>query len=582
MAIDPKNHGRQLKHNWFIKNKLTWGNEYFVLKIIISVSIIQTIVQYAIIYIFYYFIDDIIDPIIGEIVTNVLFTINFGFPMIPGMYLFVKIFANKEIGNEEDYLGIGKELFAEMLFTLSIVIIATSIRLILIFYSPFWFDNGRYLYYLFNVATFIYLVGIYPKTLFEKGAKSNSKYCKWCNCKYCPIRSNMHTTQQVEQYQNTSNKSTPLLSMAATATIPHHGIHSPDQSGSVLSISSVFSIANKTSRSSNTNTNINSTRIGWKKIISTYDGYEALMNYLAKEFAMENLLFLQEYIQIKNVLKKYFGEIMNQLNKSNVYTKYKLKLPETNSNMNSIHYFPQSIIAQRLNNSLEKFLVDDIDIKDDKFDNSKTLIVCKHIILAFKSIYYKYIDDSDAIFMINVSSPSRNKVTKLLDADYYLDHQQDQSDIISPSIDFEENSKNDNINSNYNFNVRRSISKRFTSLSNTLNRFWKQTEKQIESAIYNTSMIDTQLKVLSTSFKVDWTVDLDHGSKSHDDDQNSNNKIYTKLEWQNAVYTWLLEQLISTMEPNVYEISSLINDSFSRFRNKQATVYQSLCNKLEM
>ena len=38
----------------------------------------------------------------------------------------------------------------------------------------------------------------------------------------------------------------------------------------------------------------NQMNISWTKLISFYDGFEAIMNHLEREFAMENLLFVQE------------------------------------------------------------------------------------------------------------------------------------------------------------------------------------------------------------------------------------------------------------------------------------------------
>ena len=40
----------------------------------------------------------------------------------------------------------------------------------------------------------------------------------------------------------------------------------------------------------------------WKNIVSVYDGYIAFMNHLDKELSIENMLFIQENIQMKQVL----------------------------------------------------------------------------------------------------------------------------------------------------------------------------------------------------------------------------------------------------------------------------------------
>ena len=39
---------------------------------------------------------------------------------------------------------------------------------------------------------------------------------------------------------------------------------------------------------------INISVVSWTQLVSFYDGFEAIMNHLEKEFSKENLLFIQE------------------------------------------------------------------------------------------------------------------------------------------------------------------------------------------------------------------------------------------------------------------------------------------------
>merc|ERR1719361_1501602 len=45
-------------------------------------------------------------------------------------------------------------------------------------------------------------------------------------------------------------------------------------------------------------------RVSWKKIIESDDGYEQFANFLEKEFSCENILFITEYVQLKNAMNE--------------------------------------------------------------------------------------------------------------------------------------------------------------------------------------------------------------------------------------------------------------------------------------
>ena len=51
----------------------------------------------------------------------------------------------------------------------------------------------------------------------------------------------------------------------------------------------------------------------WTQIMNTEIGYEEFMDYLAREFSTENLLFITEYIEVKKVLMDYFPHILDKL-----------------------------------------------------------------------------------------------------------------------------------------------------------------------------------------------------------------------------------------------------------------------------
>ena len=83
----------------------------------------------------------------------------------------------------------------------------------------------------------------------------------------------------------------------------HSQIHVQDKELQLIGMQtklteSSHSESNVASSKSNMNTvkanNSSKSKIGWINIISSYEGYVAFMNHLAKEFSIENLLFVQE------------------------------------------------------------------------------------------------------------------------------------------------------------------------------------------------------------------------------------------------------------------------------------------------
>ena len=157
----------------------------------------------------------------------------------------------------------------------------------------------------------------------------------------------------------------------------------------------------------------------WSQIVATEFGYELFINYSQLEFCIENLLFLTEYMQLKDVLKRKFSIFLQLWN----YTKndretrkrigFNINFPsiddgkygqenrrlsiQIRDNHDAGHGYPVSIISKKLFNDLD-------------------------VLSAFKALYYKYVDSSYAPFMINISSPTREKITMSLDHKYYKRH----------------------------------------------------------------------------------------------------------------------------------------------------------------
>ena len=129
-----------------------------------------------------------------------------------------------------------------------------------------------------------------------------------------------------------------------------------------------------------TSKNINNQEKSWQQTVSRNNGYELFMNHLETEFSVENLLFLTEYIQIKNVVKSKYQLIWNKMINDKTKTreiKFNVKMGiekdldndnndgDINNNDNSIDKsgIPVSKIAKQLSDKLNQ--LHDNDNNDD-------------------------------------------------------------------------------------------------------------------------------------------------------------------------------------------------------------------------
>ena len=166
----------------------------------------------------------------------------------------------------------------------------------------------------------------------------------------------------------------------------------------------------------------------WSTAVHNPYIYEKFMNHLETEFSVENLLFITEfyYVQMKNILKQKYSQLDEMIKDNNRSIKFDVKLAILNdlrddkiklnayddingekkqSQVDSIEpavpavppVVPVSLIAKRLQLS----------------NNSNS------IILAFRLLYNKYIDDNGAPFMIHISSLCRQELMISLDCKYY-------------------------------------------------------------------------------------------------------------------------------------------------------------------
>ena len=221
MAIDPQ---LDLKSNWFVKNINKWGNEMYLLKTITLVSILQVGLQFGVGYIISYSLSD---QKAGDLASNIIYTFNYLLTLIPALYVFYQIkYEATATMVIDDNLGIKKDLLAITVSIVLIAIIATILRITVIYYQEDMIDIIRYYCYLFNSLGLIYFVGIYPKQLFDSYTNISTK----------------HNSYKTKTRNNDNDENDKLL---------------------VLNMSGIH-------------------RITWKDLVCINQGYEAIMNHLEK------------------------------------------------------------------------------------------------------------------------------------------------------------------------------------------------------------------------------------------------------------------------------------------------------------
>ena len=257
MAIDPIKES----DNWYIKNINKYGYSKYLFKLSIVFTIIEDIIHYIVIV----FIDKQLSPWPRRYVfANIWFGIIHLIPVIVCTCIFFRI--EKEI--YEDNLGILKEIKSEC----GIGLLGAMCAIIsIIVASP---DYIRVIFSIQSVIIsplFLYFAIIYPQRLFNK-------------YKNRPVNLIMKKLdkeikkQLKNEKHNKKTKDIDVETVSATTT------------------STVISPLRGTSLTAHANnaTKRNTVSKSWKSIVSTYDGYIALMGHLGKEFSTENLLFVQE------------------------------------------------------------------------------------------------------------------------------------------------------------------------------------------------------------------------------------------------------------------------------------------------
>lgn len=209
-------------------------------------------------------------------------------------------------------------------------------------------------------------------------------------------------------------------------------------------------------------------------------------------------LYIQ-YVQLKNVFKEIFPELMTQLMTDHREMKYELQLPDENQSNNSA---TKKIPASNIAKVLKKWLIN---------KQARDAVEIGHgVIDCFRLLYLKYIDSSNADFMVNIKSETRQTLTIMLDCLYFMRIQR----------------INSNKNNNHNSDASASLSVNVNGLS----------DNNIPKSFIN----------------------IEFDKYTSKNEENATNEM---------VIEWLLKHIMFEMESAVLQVSALMNDSFIRFKS---------------
>lgn len=268
-------------------------------------------------------------------------------------------------------------------------------------------------------------------------------------------------------------------------------------------------------------------------------------------------------------------------------------------------YVPQSLIATSLNDCITNICKSKkhgiIDYKDEKMVKD----IGYSIINAFVVLYTKYIENGNAMFEINISHITRNKLANMLDKKNFCskppllkrmrqggndspsisihlsrlfgssnndstnlvamadsDPDWDQDDDLDSSgnrdRDYDEKKTQPNLDSVQDFRKDEPLKK-----TDNKERQSKKSKKNEKNAKNEKNVVVKSNVLITELFEEKWDVKSD-GNKSSLNG-NAEMGMGSNVEKPKPI-EWLLYQLISNMEDAVFEIAGLINAAFLRFQ----------------
>eukprot|EP01084_Bolivina_argentea_P177548 307013_1 len=132
-------------------------------------------------------------------------------------------------------------------------------------------------------------------------------------------------------------------------------------------------------------------QLSWNQSIVTTEGYESFANFLEKEFSIENLLFVSEYVQLKQSMNN--NATLGKKIKQQETLYYDLELPSS---------VPLSIISLEFQDKMQ--CINTVNTGD---------VECKLSEICFDSLnrlFFKYIDSASASLEVNLSWDKRKNL----------------------------------------------------------------------------------------------------------------------------------------------------------------------------
>ena len=317
-----------------------------------------------------------------------------------------------------------------------------------------------------------------------------------------------------------------------------------------------------------------------------------------------------KYVHLKGVLEYHFGQLMYDIKSKNRNIRYTLNIPQDYETV------PLSLIAQTLNNNLLRIKEEFVRNNDSKLNNHLQSMG-NSIIYSFQLLYNKYIDARNAILMINIAHGDRHPLAIMLDPVYTHSkrrisarrnghthgHGHGRRNINAskkattglPTINTGTAFGNNNVytaaNNNNNNNSNNNNNNSVTNYYNFKNSNCKP-ELKLDAGSDSIDIIDDVASDCGIKRDFSTIISISDWSKCGDKRRiiingngigNGNVKMFDidsindglkEKEIYFDVIGELLVRLMIKMENAVREVSSLMNDSFARFRDNSQTFEQ--------
>ena len=235
-----------------------------------------------------------------------------------------------------------------------------------------------------GISLYICVIGVIQST-----NKNNHKNTNKCNMKFQCVCKRKRYRKESEMMRTKTSMNESILNSTSTESSSHNcNPKIPEINGVHVGIN---------------NTRV---RVTWRDIIKTKDGFDEWMLFLVSEFCVENMLFIIEYSQLIDCLKKADICIDNEIKE--------MKLQ---------HFVPSLTIATNeilISNNIEQLLGININIatcnKDYDTDIDCTCNGNEKLIRCYYYFYIKYIRAGYAPLEVNISGHERKKLKLLFES----------------------------------------------------------------------------------------------------------------------------------------------------------------------